>query len=175
VGREVDTVIVENRIGSANAVRELIVRVMAHCGARERPAPADDAEWIAGSPRGRAGIAEDPALVPSTAPTATPPGQNSPRCSPPPIHRRDLRGAQRRGARRDPGESRRARVATVVFDEGERPRPARRAALVIQSDPTRLGRVAAEMALERLDGLAGPARLVVHKVGRHDVAQEIAR
>ena len=47
--------------------------------------------------------------------------------------------------------------------------------LVIQSDPTRLGRVAAEMALERLDGLAGPARLVVHPVGRHDVAQEIAR
>ncbi len=45
---------------------------------------------------------------------------------------------------------------------------------MIQSDPTRLGRVAAEMALERLDGLAGPARLVIHPVGRLDVAEAIA-
>jgi hypothetical protein len=31
------------------------------------------------------------------------------------------------------------------------------------------------MALERLDGLAGPARLVIHPVGRLDVAQAIAQ
>ena len=63
----------------------------------------------------------------------------------------------------------------VVFDEQSDPDLLVTPPLVIQSDPTRLGRVAAEMALERLDGLAGPARLVVHPVGRHDVARAIER
>jgi LacI family transcriptional regulator len=180
VGVEVDTVIVENRIGSANAVRELIAS-----GHRRIAALANDPrlwtmqERIAGYrlALGEAGIAEDPALVlldgadshvsqrrigemlaSSDPPTAIFAAHNA--------TGRDAIRAMRAAARELP---------LVVFDEESDPDLLVTPPLVIQSDPTRLGRVAAEMALERLDGLAGPARLVVHQVGRHDVAREIAR
>src|SRR5262249_28615259 len=62
----------------------------------------------------------------------------------------------------------------VVFDETSDPDLLVAPPVVIQSDPTRLGRVAAELALERLDGHQGPARLVVHEVSRLDAAQRSA-
>jgi LacI family transcriptional regulator len=126
---------------------------------------------------GEAGISEDPALVlldgadshvsqrriaemlaSSDPPTAIFAAHNA--------TGRDAIRAMRAAARELP---------LVVFDEESDPDLLVTPPLVIQSDPTRLGRVAAEMALERLDGLAGPARLVVHQVGRHDVAREIGR
>jgi LacI family transcriptional regulator len=63
----------------------------------------------------------------------------------------------------------------VAFDEASDPDLLITPPIVIQSDPTRLGRVAAEMALERLDGLQGPARLVVHPVSRLGAGEAIAR
>ena len=63
----------------------------------------------------------------------------------------------------------------VVFDETSDPDLLVAPPVVIQSDPTRLGRVAAEMVLERLDGLDGPGRRVVHPVGRLDAAESSVR
>jgi LacI family transcriptional regulator len=180
VGVEVDTVIVENRIGAADAVRELIA-----AGHRRIAALANDPrlwtmqERIAGYRLALAesGIPEDPAIVlldgvdrvasqqriaemleSADPPTAIFAAHNA--------TGRDAIRAMRAAARELP---------LVVFDEQSDPDLLVTSPLVIQSDPTRLGRVATEMALERLDGLEGPARLVVHPVGRLDVAREIAR
>jgi LacI family transcriptional regulator len=179
VGVEVDTVIVENRAGSAEAVREL-----AAAGHRRIAALANDPrlwtmqERIAGYrlALAEAGIAEDPAIVlldgadsqvsrrriaamleSADPPTAIFAAHNA--------TGRDAIRAMRAAA---------LELPLVVFDEESDPDLLVPPPLVIQSDPTRLGRVAAEMALERLDGLAGPARLVIHPVGRLDVAEAIA-
>ncbi|MDX6621218.1 MAG: LacI family transcriptional regulator [Gaiellales bacterium] len=179
VGVDVDTVIVENRTGSSEAVRELVA-----AGHRRIAALANDPrlwtmqERIAGYrlALAEAGIEEDPAIVL--------------------LDGGDSRASQRRIAEmldlpdpptaifaahnatgRDAIRAMRAaalELPLVVFDEESDPDLLVPPPLVIQSDPTRLGRVAAEMALERLDGLAGPARLVIHPVGRLDVARALA-
>jgi LacI family transcriptional regulator len=49
----------------------------------------------------------------------------------------------------------------AIFDDISNPELLAMPPIVIESDPIRLGRVAAEMAIERIGGLAGPGRQVV--------------
>jgi LacI family transcriptional regulator len=179
-GVDVDTVVVHNRSGSADAVRELIA-----LGHRRIAVLAnDDRLWtmqerIAGYrlALAEAGIEEDPWLML--------------------LDGRDTEKSQRRigellGAAdaptaifaafnalgRDAIRAMRAadiELPIVVFDETSDPDLLVAPPLVIQSDPTRLGRVAAEMVLERLDGFQGPGRRVVHPVSRLDAAKSSVR
>jgi LacI family transcriptional regulator len=180
VGVEVDTVIVENRIGSANAVRELII-----AGHRRIAALANDSrlwtmqERLAGYrlALAEAGIAEDPALMVLDG-SDTPATQRSvaamlASADPPTaiFAAHNATGREAIRAMRAAG----IELPLVSFDESSDPDLLITPPLVIQSDPRRLGWVAAEMALERLDGLREPARLVIHPVRRLDVAEAIAR
>jgi LacI family transcriptional regulator len=62
----------------------------------------------------------------------------------------------------------------VVFDEVSDPDLLVSPPRVLRSNPERLGVTAAEMALERLDGLSEPPRLVVQAVTRFDPVTEVA-
>lgn len=177
-GVEVDTVVVENRVGSADAVRELIA-----AGHRRIAALANDSrlwtmqERIAGYrlALAEAGIAEDPALMvlagadgratqrsigamlaSSDPPTAIFAAHNA-------TGREAIRAMRAAGVE----------LPLVSFDESSDPDLLITPPLVIQSDSRRLGWVAAEMALERLDGLREPARLVIHPVRRLVVEQAV--
>ena len=171
VGVEVDTVIVENRIGygrgSARADRR---RSPAH---RAR-SPTTRRLWTmqeraAGYPLAlaEAGIAEDPAWSSSTAPTREcQPERRSPRYWPS-IRPADggLRGPQRDGARRDPGDARRrSRAAARRLRRGERLRTC--------SSPRRSSSVRSRRGSAGSPprwrsnvstALHGPARLIVHE------------
>jgi LacI family transcriptional regulator len=180
VGVEVDTVLVENRTGSVDAVRELIA-----AGHRRIAALANDPrlwtmqERIAGYrlALAEAGIDEDPGLVlldGSDRATSQSRITEMLGCSDPPTAIFSAHNATGRDAIR----AMRAagiELPLVAFDEASDPDLLITPPIVIQSDPTRLGRVAAEMALERLDGLQGPARLVVHPVSRLGAGEAIPR
>jgi LacI family transcriptional regulator len=177
-GVEVDTVVVENRSGSAEAVRELIA-----AGHRRIAALANDSrlwtmqERIAGYrlALAEAGIAEDPALMVLAGADgrATERRIGAMLAAPDPptaiFAAHNATGREAIRAMRAAG----VELPLVSFDESSDPDLLITPPLVIQSDPRRLGWVAAEMALERLDGLREPARLVIHPVRRLVVKQAV--
>jgi hypothetical protein len=59
----------------------------------------------------------------------------------------------------------------VVFDEVSDPDLLVSPPQVLRSNPELLGTTAAEMALERLDGLTAAARVVIQPVSRFDPAR----
>ncbi|MEP6812415.1 MAG: LacI family DNA-binding transcriptional regulator [Actinomycetota bacterium] len=168
VGVDIDTVVADNRRASTGAVRELIA-----AGHRRIALLADNSDlWtmqerMAGyrSALAEAGIAEDPSLVcPDCAsrpcgpliaallasddpPTAVFAAHNA-------TGRDVLRAARTAGVE----------IALVVFDEARDSDLLSAPPQVLRSNPEQLGKAAAEMALERLDGLRSPARLVVERV-----------
>jgi LacI family transcriptional regulator len=173
MGVDVDTVIVDNRSAAAGAVRELIA-----AGHRRIAFLGDNSQlWtmqerLIGYQRAlaEADIAEDPALVhsdcadreasqgaiaelfaaddPATAVFAA---QNA-------TGREVVRAA--RAALVD--------IPLVVFDEVSDPDLLIAPPQVLRSNPERLGRTAAELALERLDGVATAPRVVIQPVSRLD-------
>ncbi len=172
-GVDVDTVVAENRRASTEAVRELIAS-----GHRRIALLADNSnlwtmqERTAGylAALAEAGIAEDSALVlpdcsdlesfaPAIAdllasadpPTAVFAAHNA-------VGREVFRAAR----------SANAEVALVVFDEVRDSDLWSSPPRVLRSSPEQLGKLAAEMALERLGGLTVSARLVVEHVSSFD-------
>ncbi len=125
-GVEVDTVVVENRVGSADAVRELIA-----AGHRRIAALANDSrlwtmqERLAGYrlALAEAGIAEDPALmVLAGADGRETEASIAAMLASVRSADRHLRGAQRHGARGDPRHARRGyRAAAHLVRRVERP------------------------------------------------------
>ncbi|MDX6410660.1 MAG: LacI family transcriptional regulator [Gaiellaceae bacterium] len=173
VGVDVDTVIVDNRSAAAGAVRELIA-----AGHRRIAFLADNSQLWTMQERligyrlalAEADIAEAPALVHADCP--------------------DREAAERAivelFALDDPPTAvfaahnatgreivRAARAALieiplVVFDEVSDPDLLVAPPQVLRSDPERLGMTAAQMVLERMDGLARAPRVVVQPVQRLD-------
>lgn len=179
LGVAVDTVIVDNRTASADAVRELIA-----AGHKRIGFLADNSklwtmqERLAGyrAALAEAGLEEAPALMQvdclerETAeravaemlaaddpPTAVFAAHNS-------TGREVIRAT--RFAQTE--------LPLVVFDEVSDPDLLVTPPRVLRSNPERLGSTAAELALERLDGLTAPPRLVIHPVTRFDPVPEVA-
>ena len=179
LGVAVDTVIVDNRTASADAVRELIA-----AGHRRIGFLADNSklwtmqERLAGyrAALAEAGLEEAPALrhvdcveretaeravaemlAADDPPTAVFAAHNS-------TGREVVRAT--RFARTE--------LPLVVFDEVGDPDLLVTPPRVLRSNPERLGSTAAELALERLDGLTAPPRLVIHPVTRFDPVPQVA-
>lgn len=179
LGVAVDTVIVDNRTASADAVRELIA-----AGHRRIGFLADNSklwtmqERLAGyrAALAEAGLEEAPALMhvdcveretaeravaemlaADDPPTAVFAAHNS-------TGREVVRAT--RFARTE--------LPLVVFDEVSDPDLLVTPPRVLRSNPERLGSTAAELALERLDGLTAPPRLVIHPVTRFDPVPQVA-
>lgn len=173
VGVAVDTVIVDNRSAAAEAVRELIA-----AGHRRVAFVADNSMLWTMQERmtgyrlalAEAGIAEDTALVhPDCAnhevsqrviaellasddpPTAVFAAHNA-------TGREVVRAARHAGVE----------IPLVVFDEVSDPDLLVSPPQVLRSNPELLGKTAAEMALERLDGLGAAPRVVIQPVSRFD-------
>jgi LacI family transcriptional regulator len=173
MGVDVDTVIVDNRSATAAAVSELIA-----AGHRRIAFLADNSQLWTMQERmngyrlalAEADIAEDATLVhPDCANRETSEGVIA-----------DLLGSDDPptavfAAHNATGREvvRAARAATVeiplvVFDEVSDPDLLIAPPQVLRSNPERLGMIAAEMALERLDGLGTAPRVVIQPVSRLD-------
>jgi LacI family transcriptional regulator len=164
IGVSVDTVTVDNQAAAAEVVRRFAAAGHRRIGA----VTGDQRLWTIqqrmlgyGAGLRAAGLVEDPALViPGTGPDAVaaitallqrpdPPtamfaAQNRP-------GRQVIRAAGALGRR----------VELAVFDEIIDPDLLTPPPLVAESGPVRLGTLAAELAMERLDGRTGPPRSIV--------------
>jgi LacI family transcriptional regulator len=171
LGVDVDTVIVDNRSATTAAIRELI-----GAGHRRIALLADNSSLWTMQERAlgyslalaEAGIAEDPVLVHLDCPTpdaaqdaiAALLSIDDPPTAVFAAHNatgRELVRAARAAA---------VDLPLVVFDEMSDSDLLIVPPQVLRSNPDRLGTTAAEMALERLDGLTVPSRLVVQPVSR---------
>jgi LacI family transcriptional regulator len=171
VGVDVDTVIVDNRSATTEAVRELI-----DAGHRRIALLADNPSLWTMQERAlgyrlalaEAGIAEDTALVHLDCPTpeaaqkaiAALLASDDPPTAVFAAHNatgRELVRAARAAA---------VDLPLVVFDEMSDSDLLVVPPQVLRSNPERLGTTAAEMVLERLDGLTAPSRLVIQPVSR---------
>jgi LacI family transcriptional regulator len=171
VGVDVDTVIVDNRSATTEAVRELIA-----AGHRRIAILADNSKLWTMQERAigyrlalaEAGIAEDPALAYLDCPThdeaqtaiAALLASDDPPTAVFAAHNATGREFVRatRAANLD--------IPLVVFDEVSDPDLLVVPPQVLRSNPELLGTTAAEMALERLDGLTAPPRVVIQPVSR---------
>ena len=171
LGVDVDTVIVDNRSATTAAIRELI-----GAGHRRIALLADNSSLWTMQERAlgyslalaEAGIAQDPVLVHLDCPTpdaaqdaiAALLSIDDPPTAVFAAHNatgRELVRAARAAA---------VDLPLVVFDEMSDSDLLIVPPQVLRSNPDRLGMTAAEMALERLDGLTVPSRLVVQPVSR---------
>jgi LacI family transcriptional regulator len=171
LGVDVDTVIVDNRSATTAAIRELI-----GAGHRRIALLADNSSLWTMQERAlgyslalaEAGIAQDPVLVHLDCPTpdaaqdaiAALLSIDDPPTAVFAAHNatgRELVRAARAAA---------VDLPLVVFDEMSDSDLLIVPPQVLRSNPDRLGTTAAEMALERLDGLTVPSRLVVQPVSR---------
>ena len=171
LGVDVDTVIVDNRSATTEAIRELI-----GAGHRRIALLADNSSLWTMQERAlgyslalaEAGIAEDPVLVHLDCPTpdaaqdaiAALLSTDDPPTAVFAAHNatgRELVRAARAAA---------VDLPLVVFDEMSDSDLLIVPPQVLRSNPDRLGTTAAEMALERLDGLTVPSRVVVQPVSR---------
>lgn len=172
-GVDVDTVVVDNRSATAEAIRELIA-----AGHRRIALLADNSQLWTMQERmlgyrlalAEAAIAEDPALVHPDCPNrevsqrviAEMLASDDPPTAVFAAHNatgRELVRAARAAA---------VEIPLVVFDEVSDPDLLVTPPRVLRSNPERLGTTAAEMALERLDGLATAPRVVIQLVSRFD-------
>jgi LacI family transcriptional regulator len=171
VGVDVDTVIVDNRSAATQAVRELIA-----VGHRRIALLADNSklwtmqERTAGyrAALAEAGIAEDRALVHLDCPTRAAAREvidemlasDDPPTAAFAAH--NATGRELLRAARAAGVD----IALVVFDEVNDPDLLIVPPQVLRSNPERLGTTAANMALERLDGLVAAPRHLVQPASR---------
>ena len=179
IGIDVDTVIVDNRGATSEVVRELIA-----AGHRRIAFLADNSQLWTMQERltgyelalAEAGIAVDPALI-------------YPKC---PDRQASQRAIAELLASDDPPTSvfaahnatgreviRAARdtmidIPLVVFDEVSDADLLMFPPRVLQSNPELLGRIAAELALGRLDGLTTASRVVIQPVARLDPPARLA-
>jgi LacI family transcriptional regulator len=173
VGVEVDTVIVDNRSAAAAAVSELIA-----AGHRRIAFLADNSElWTMQERLGgyrlaiaEAEIEEDPALMYADCPDretarraiAELLGSDDPPTAVFAAHNSTGREVVRAA------HAAAVEIPLVVFDEVSDPDLLIAPPQVLRSNPERLGRTAAELALERLDGVASAPRVVIQPVSRLD-------
>ena len=173
IGVDVDTVIVDNRTASAGAISELIA-----AGHRRIAFLADNSQlWTMqermagyGLALAEADIAEDPSLI-----YADCPDRETSRRAITELLASDDPPTAVFAAHNATGREvvRAARAATVeirliVFDEVSDADLLIAPPQVLRSNPELLGLTAAEMALERLDGLASAPRIVIQPVSRVD-------
>jgi LacI family transcriptional regulator len=176
IGVDVDTVIVENRTAAAEAVRALIA-----AGHRRIALLADNSSLWTMQERtagyrlalAEAGIEEDPALMhldcPNRAVTEKAVAQLLASDEPPTAVFAAHNATGREVVRA--AHAARIEIPLVVFDEVSDPDLLVSPPQVLRSNPELLGTTAAEMALERLDGLAAAARVVIQPVSRFDPAR----
>jgi LacI family transcriptional regulator len=173
VGVDVDTVIVDNRSAAAGAVRELIA-----AGHRRIAFLADNSQLWTMQERligyrlalAEADIAVAPALVHADCPdreTAEAAIAELFALDDPPTA---VFAAHNATGREIVRAARAAliEIPLVVFDEVSDPDLLVAPPQVLRSDPERLGMTAAQMVLERMDGLARAPRVVVQPVQRLD-------
>lgn len=173
VGVDVDTVIVDNRSAAAGAVGELIA-----AGHRRIAFLADNSQLWTMQERlsgyrvalAEADIAEDPELVYADCPDR----EASERAiaellasDDPPSAVFAAHNATGREVVRA-AHAATVEIPLVVFDEVSDPDLLIAPPQVLRSNPERLGETAAEMALERLDGVAAAPRRVIQPVSRLD-------
>jgi LacI family transcriptional regulator len=173
VGVDVDTVIVDNRSAAAGAVRELIA-----AGHRRIAFLADNSQLWTMQERligyrlalAEADIAEAPALVHADCPdraTAERAIAELFALDDPPTAVFAAHNATGREVVRA-ARAALIEIPVVVFDEVSDPDLLIAPPQVLRSDPERLGMTAAQMVLERMDGLARAPRVVVQPVQRLD-------
>ncbi len=171
VGVDVDTVIVDNRSATTEAVRELIAS-----GHSRIALLADNSDLWTMQERAlgyrlalaEAGIAEDPALMHLDCPTreaaqraiAALLAADDPPTAVFAAH--NATGRELVRAARDAA----VELPLIVFDDVSDSDLLIVPPQVLRSNPERLGTTAAEMVLERLDGLTSAARLVIQQVSR---------
>jgi LacI family transcriptional regulator len=173
VGVDVDTVIVDNRSAAADAVRELIA-----AGHRRIAFLADNSQLWTMQERligyrlalAEADISEAPALVHADCPdreTAERAIAELFALDDPPTAVFAAHNATGREVVRA-ARAALIEIPLVVFDEVSDPDLLVAPPQVLRSDPERLGMTAAQMVLERMDGLARAPRVVVQPVQRLD-------
>jgi LacI family transcriptional regulator len=166
-GVDVDTAVVDNRVGAAEAVARLVAR-----GHRRIAALGTDGrlwtlqERLAGYAEGleAAGLPYDPLIVELTSRDAAAAEENLNRMLALPDSPTAVFAAQHMAGRGTVRAMNRARVDldVAVFDElVDTDLLITPPVVVVASGPDRLGRLAATMVMERLDGLEVPPRSVV--------------